>query len=63
MQEISNLEILDINGCWVKDEKGIALASLHEDEGYVVVERTPACSIGMYFYILMYLTQLGFNVK
>lgn len=56
------IEILDVNGCIVRDEKGIPLARLAEDSGIVIVTKLPACSLGLYLYILDYLQELGFNV-
>lgn len=63
MCEVDLLDILDINNCVIRDEDGNALAHLMEDNGVVVVMRDPACSLGMYFYILGYLRELGFDVR
>ena len=48
-------DILNINGCVMKTKDGVILARLHEEE--------PACTIGMYFYLLDYLHQMGFEVR
>ena len=57
-------DILNINGCVMKTKDGVILARLHEEEdGFVLVERAPACTIGMYFYLLDYLHQMGFEVR
>lgn len=60
---MENIDILNVNRCLVKDENGIALARLHEEGESIRVERFASCSIGMYFYILRYLRDLGWNVK
>lgn len=64
MSEISRtIDILDVNGCAIRDENGSVLAILREEDNVVVVERQSACTIGMYFYILSYLIELGFDVQ
>ena len=55
-------DIIDMNGCIVKDDAGVAMATVRETENGLVVERFPACSLGMYFYILGYLRELGFEI-
>ena len=56
-------ELLNVNGCVVKDERGVPLASLSEDAyGRVLVEKLPACTVGTYMYILGYLRDLGFEL-
>lgn len=57
------VDILDMHGCVIRDERGFALANLYEDGGLVIVKKTTACTIGMYFYILRYLRELGFIVR
>ena len=56
-------DILDIGGCIVRDENGVALAVL---EAYsatkVKVKKMSNCSIGDYFYVMCYLIDLGFDV-
>ena len=57
-------EILKVNGCVVKDcDSGLPLAVLHERGEYIEVERLPACTIGVFFYILDYVRELGFDVR
>ena len=57
-------DFLGLEGCVMKTEDGITLAILHEDEdGFVRVDRAPACTIGMYFYLLDYLHRMGINVR
>ena len=63
MCEVDLLDILDINNCAIRDENGNILAHLMEDNGVVIVIRDAACSLGMYFYILGYLRELGFEVR
>ena len=57
------IDVLDLGHCHVKDEDGIVLADLYENGRSIVVVRTPACSLGMYFYILDYLREIGFDAK
>ena len=59
---MSTNELLNVDGCVIKDERGVHLASLREVGGRVVVEQLPACSIGTYMYILGYLRDLGFEL-
>ena len=57
-------DFLNLDGCVMKTEDGITLASLHEEEdGFIRVDRAPACTIGMYFYLLDYLHRMGINVR
>ena len=56
------IEILDVNGCTVRDERGVPLARLKEEFGVIIVKKMPACSLGLYLYILDYLRDLGFEV-
>lgn len=60
---MKNSELFDMDGCVVKSHTGQALAKLTEDGEFLIVNRLPTCSIGMYFYILCYLKELGFNVR
>ena len=55
----------DLHGCVVKSESGMLLANLYRDrdDGRIRVVRYPSCSIGMYFFILSYLMDLGYEVK
>lgn len=56
-------DFLDLDGCKIKDESGIVLAVLSEDSSCVRVDKTPACSIGNYLYILSYLREFGINAR
>lgn len=49
----------------VKGKDDMLLANLYMDrrDGRIRVVRYPSCSIGMYFYILSYLIDLGYEVK
>lgn len=55
--------MLDVDRCVIKNEHGSVVARLHERGEKVFVEKMPACSIGMYFYVLNYLKELGFEVE
>lgn len=54
---------MNMEGCVVRDESGVALAILHEVDGFVIVKKTTACTIGMYLYIVSFLMDFGFDVK
>ena len=56
-------EILNVDGCVVKTYDGVRLAKLREVDGAIEVIREPACGLGMYFHILSYLLDLGFDVR
>jgi len=58
-----NIDILNVHHCVVKDENGVAIARLHEEKGFIRVERFASCSLGMYFYLLSYLRDLGWEVR
>lgn len=61
---MDTIDILNINGCVVRDEDtGTDLAIVHENGRKVSVERLAPCSIGSYFYILYYLRELGFDTE
>lgn len=49
----------------VKGKDDILLANLYMDrhDGRIRVVRYPSCSLGMYFYILSLLLDLGYEVK
>lgn len=49
----------------VRGENDVLLANLYMDchDGRIRVVRYPACSLGMYFYILSLLLDLGYEVK
>jgi len=57
------IDLLNLNGCVIKDERGIPLATLYEEGRIVRVVREPACGLGMYFYILSYLNDLGVDAR
>ena len=57
-------DFLNLDGCVMKSRDGVPLAYLHEErDGFVRVERAPACTVGIYFYLLDYLHQLGVDVR
>lgn len=59
---MNTIDIIDVNGCVVKDESGKALAELTvTGRGKVQINRLPACDLGSYFYILIYLRELGYE--
>ena len=60
---INPIDLLNLHDCSVRDEDGTVVATLHEENKVITVERTSACSLGAYFYILRYLMELGFEVK
>ncbi len=55
----------DLHGCVVRGENDMLLANLYVDrrDGRIRVVRYPSCSLGMYFYILSLLLDLGYEVK
>lgn len=55
----------DLHGYIVRDSRGMLMANLYRDrnDGRIRVVRYPSCSIGMYFFILSYLMDLGYDVK
>lgn len=63
MQEINTVDLLDLNGCMVKDEYGTVVAILQECGDKIRVEKTPACSLGTYLYIISYLNEMGFEAE
>lgn len=56
-------DMMNMDGCVVRDESGVALAILHEVDGVVVVKKMTSCSIGTYLYIISFLRECGFEVK
>lgn len=60
---IRAIDVIGVEGCCVKDEEGAIIAVLWERNKKVKVERKPACTLGVYFYLLWYLTELGFEVE
>lgn len=62
MKDLKAVELMNIDGCIVRDENGYALAKIREVDGKLMVDKMTACSIGTYFYILSYLEELGFEI-
>lgn len=56
-------DIIDMDGCIIRDEHGGPLARIEEKDGVLVVHKFTACTLGMYFYILAYLRDLGFKCE
>ena len=63
MKDRKAIDLFNMHGCVVKDERGIKLATLLEDGEKLIVKKTAACSIGDYLSILSYLKDLGFEAK
>lgn len=63
MKDRKAIDLFNMHGCIVKDERGIQLATLLEDGEKLIVKKTAACSIGDYLSILSYLKDLGFEAK
>lgn len=60
---MNNMDVINLHNCLVKDEHGNVLAKLVEEGDFVRVVRSSRCSIGTYFYILWYLSELGWDVR
>lgn len=56
-------DIMNMDGCIIRDEYGGALAKIEENGDVLVVHKFTACSLGTYFYILSYLRDLGFKCE
>lgn len=56
-------DIRKMDGCIVRDERGVALAVLHEVNGVLLVKKTTACSIGTYLYIISFLRDFGYEAR
>lgn len=56
-------DMRDMDGCVVRDERGVALAVLHEIDGLLWVKKTTSCSIGTYLYIISTLREFGYYVR
>lgn len=56
-------DIVDMDGCIVRDESGNALAVLHDAGEFIVVRKMTGCSLGTYFYIMTLLSECGFDVR
>lgn len=52
-----------MDGCILRDERGVALAVLNVDHGTITVKKTTACSLGTYFHIIDRLQELGYDAK
>ena len=57
------IDVIDMDGCIIRDNHGYAMARIEENDGVLVVHKFTACSLGMYFYILSYLRDLGFKCE
>lgn len=55
-------DVSKMDGCVVRDERGVALAVLHVEDGVISVKKTVACSIGTLFYIMSRLREQGYEV-
>jgi len=60
---MKNIDAINLDNCIIKDEDGRPLAKISEKGDKLLVTRLPDCSIGMYFYILRYLKDLGWDVE
>lgn len=56
-------DIINMDGCIIRDDKGGALARIEEKDGVLAVRKFTSCSLGTYFYILGYLRDLGFKCE
>lgn len=57
-------DMINMDGCVVRDSDGRALAVLHERyDGSLIVKKTTGCSIGTYLYIVSFLREIGFDVR
>lgn len=63
MQEIKTIDILNLDGCRVRDESGEIVAVLREKDGAILVRKTAACTLGTYLYIVSYLNEMGIEAK
>lgn len=63
MQEIKTIDILNLDGCRIKDENGNVVAILREKNGMIFVKKTAACTLGTYLYIISYLNEMGIEAK
>ena len=63
MKDRKAIDLFNMHGCVVKDERGIPLATLLEDGEKLIVTKTAPCNIGDYLSILSYLKDLGFEAK
>lgn len=56
-------DMMNMDGCVVRDERGVALAILHEADGVVLVKKMTSCSIGTYLHIITFLKECGFDAR
>lgn len=52
-----------LDGCIIRDSRGVALAILEEIDDVVVVKKTTACSLGTYLYIITLIRDIGFDAR
>lgn len=52
-----------LDGCIIRDSRGVALAILEEIDDVVVVKKTTACSLGTYLYIISFIRDIGFDAR
>lgn len=52
-----------LDGCIIRDSRGVALAILEEIDDVVVVKKTTACSLGTYLYIITFIRDIGFDAR
>lgn len=52
-----------LDGCIIRDERGVALAILEELDGVIVVKKTTACSLGTYLYLITMIRDIGFDAR
>ncbi len=60
---MSSQEVINVDGCIVRDERGRALAVLRDEGDCIVVKKMSGCSLGTYLYIITFLKECGFNAK
>lgn len=63
MDNNGTLDLLDLDGCVVRDERGVIMATISEIDGRVFVNKTTACTVGTHLSILTYLRDLGVNAE
>lgn len=56
-------DVINMDGCIIRDENGCSVARIEEKDGVLLVHKFTSCSLGMYFYVLSYLRDLGFRVE
>lgn len=61
MTKLSDIRKMD--GCIVRDSRGVALAVLHEVNGVLWVKKTTGCSLGTYLYVVSFLRDFGYEVR